>query len=375
MRKLLTALLASLALPGLPAYAGSSCAGRIRTSGPITTISVNATGYDERYNATRIWGAEIDPYDPRRMFVHSLRQVSASTDGGCTWRTVYRIPEPPDPTGRTNLGEYAITGVSTGAHPASHRRVWVTLEANGARSTIATSPDGIGEWVEYAEPLPPGFAPAGGVVPSRHDPAVLYLRSYAGTLAYDACPTYVSRDSGRTWNLAADRAEAATCPIRSAAIEDPAVPDELWAMGEGDPPTVSIAHTADGGAHWTQRPTPFEVGWFAVSRDRGGPARILSYERGVPSLWRSDNGGTWTRSGTPYPVLAVVAGARSGEFAVTLDEGSYNAVYRYDMRSRRLTRVPGGVVPGGGFFAADRAARPSYWAFDEDRDAIYRYTG
>ncbi len=260
-----------------PAQAGLMYA--VAGSPPYGVYKTTDAGQSWRHvhdlNSSYFFEAVIDPIDPHKVHVLLDRGVQSSTDGGNTW--IYR-PFPDDINGSgTILADRANPGV-----------LYVA-----ARRIMAPPPNFIGS-------------------------ALAILKS---------------TDGGATWAVTTLTSPAAWSARTTCLVQDPADSRILVAGGSTSDATGTFAwlfRTTDGGATWTQIPTPPASYVFSLAVDSSISNRILAgTNQGV--FISQDGGSTWANvlsSGIIWKVAfdaggsSVLYAGTNGQFLKSVDGGA-----------------------------------------------------
>jgi photosystem II stability/assembly factor-like uncharacterized protein len=219
--------------------------------------------------------------------------VEATTDGGRTWRVLYRGGASVTGPSSTGFLRIDMLGVSEGWAVAGG----CTTGQNGpCPGPVYVTTDGGTRWqVTGANAL--AVAGLGGGRAVAAGPLVAAVTS----------------DSGRTWR---EQTQPATVQTEAFAGSGSY---ELWIA------SLISAVSADGGKRWSPVPSfpapsvvrPADLSWQAAP-----PAALLGYELGSSLSWASGDGGrTWTASTVPGgaadPVVAAALGGSDSAYAVS----------------------------------------------------------
>lgn len=342
----LAMLLALAALPGTATgLAGSGCPHVVPAAGGWSSISLPSFA---KPAATQLHGGLMPPqavdYDPiavdpaaaNRLFATNGESVERSTDGGCSWTTVFDLnampagADGPDDLVRAD-SSYSVVSVKTASRGAVSD-VYVLLESASAPVVIEASTDGGANWTAQLPKL--GAAPTDdatssivgqaylAVAPSA--PATLYLAGETGGgvvgLTKRTSVLYVSRDAGATWR----QGIAAGLPAGWAndlgagwvyyevyvysLMADPANPSTVWYAagpgGAGSAPPEAVYRSTDAGDHFKLVLTNPKVSQDTyntslVGFSSSGASHCVTV-RNVATAYRSiDNGTRWARLPTP----------------------------------------------------------------------------
>jgi photosystem II stability/assembly factor-like uncharacterized protein len=279
----------------------------------------------------------FDAVDPRLMYMTDGLSVMRTTDDGCTWELVWKIPDAPTPDFPVRP---AIAEMVTPDHPSAAGRVYLLVEDTGgnelgsldveaASVRLVVSLDGGRTW--EVRSLPQG---AFGVAIAPSDPERMYMtvaldnrQDAVGTRhsAGKICARYASDDGGRTWEevtdpiadaqgrvtrvsqtIAADPTddgvigEAYRC--QAFFVVDPLNKDEIWAYGSAG----GVSHSLDGGRTFTLvenfdrlRGNAYITEALDVIHEPGKPSTVRVWARGS-SIWASTDGGnSWFQQALP----------------------------------------------------------------------------
>ena len=267
-------------------------------------------------SAARLRTMALDPADPRVVLASDGVRVQRSDDGGCAWKQVYALPDPPGATTPDGtVGEILSIDVT---RVAGKTRVLLAVQGTGwdipatARTVIVRSDDGYNGWTAVTDPQ---FAGVYDATAGAWKPVV----RGAGAVAYAAVPSATgavaylrSVDGGKTWALRSSPADLkAPVAILGFAV-NPWDTDEVWEWGghwsRGGDPMTGLRRSTDGGATWTSfDPWPAyatkplwqsaDVAWPR----KGGPARVVvlgdaaaGNDVAAPILaWSGDAGATF----------------------------------------------------------------------------------
>lgn len=320
----LVALVAAAGLPaGADAAPSGACPARVTTTRDgwrrvaSPSFAVGGRG---------LTSYAVVPDDPGAYFATNGLAVSRTTDGGCTWRSVYTLPASPEPDQPFAQSNATIDEVVAGTDrvyllvmpQAGPPRVLVA-GANGATWTAATIP---GLTSRLTRP-PRLVADASG------DHAYLLVRSSAGLL--DGAPgdvLYATSDGGTTW-LPRPVSDAAT--IRDVAV-DPLSGADVWVTNG-----TALLHSTDAGESWelAEETDQDVLGLLSVTHRPGQPVQVVvaSARESLVHV-RAPGGGELTAINTPSQVTSLAGGRAAAEVAITTSSGTY------ELDAAKLTWAP-----------------------------------
>jgi photosystem II stability/assembly factor-like uncharacterized protein len=223
--------------------------------------------------------------------------VEATTDGGLTWRVLYR------------------SGSSAGLPPTGFLRIDMTAAGQGVSEQ--------------------GWAVAGGCTGGQNGPCpgAVYVTTDGGThwratgqlalsvaglgggsaVAVDPRFAGITSDGGRTWTEQTRPQASQTQAFAGVAGY------QFWSTSLG------TDTSADGGRRWTPAPAfpaPLAAQASGLTWLAAPPTALLGYDGGASQAWASVDGGrTWTASTVPggpaNPVLAAALGGGGAAYAVS----------------------------------------------------------
>ncbi len=308
-------LLALLGVPAVPVAGAAECPSEVvahpdqwtEIKAPLFTGSADLVDYAIPPRAN----GELD-------FILAANDsvVMRSTDGGCTWATVYSATAAPVPVegGGVNPEAKRIVAMRLGGAP-DELPVGYLLLRSADRPIVATSTDGGQTWTEAGLGLPPGSSAR--QLHATIDRNRAYLLTDVGSVT--SGQLFTTTDRGLTWT---HPGEALSGPPLVDFVVDPVVPESIWGWT-----TERVLHSADAGQTWTAvdavtRP----VRTIGVSHyPPASPAVVTAYDANSAEALRSRDGGrTWRPYAVPEPVnsAASVFGAETtayaGDWRVTL---------------------------------------------------------
>jgi hypothetical protein len=308
--------------------------------------------------------------DPSVVLATDGVAVYRSTDGGCRWNTTYTLGPADYPTVSGVATAYNITNIGTthSAVPAARQDVYLALSPNPLNAfsmvtlfgaappeLVAVSHDG-GQTFAVVPPAPSAAnpivpeclsRPTAFIVPPT-DSRTIYMQCSGGLsqqVAEQAVAggpyVYRSLDGGRSWSLM-------VLPMYGQYDAQWFVPGpkprELWVAGQvsdGVAGYLAVAHTTDGGAHWTiSKPAGkpgVGIGPIGVAVDMAsapGAERLVAYAP-IGAFVSSDSGKHWTK----LRGLDPTQGASNVALAFLLR----HSVYVVAMPASYSCNKPGGV--------------------------------
>ena len=262
----------SLLTPLAAARGAAACGTK---SGNFTTIA------GPRFSAggQGITEMAVDARTPSRVFVTNGTSVMRTSDGGCSWDSVFVLgPQPADGQTYTSANAEILDVVV----PESGGRVLLSIAetvVNQTRPHVLVSFDAGRSW-DPGTGLPPLGSPEALVVASS-SPDIAYLAVDLGGGTLDTM--FASADGGRTWQPRSQRLAAGMTGF----VVDPIAPTELWGYGDG------VHRSSDGGATWV--PVDDFVGIAAgpvdVFHAGGRPSDIFAFVPEMRTVKRSQDGG------------------------------------------------------------------------------------
>ncbi|HVE73850.1 MAG TPA: sialidase family protein [Mycobacteriales bacterium] len=271
----------------------------------------------------------VDPVDGRRWWVTNGVVLSRSTDAGCTWKTVFELPETPTADVPASRQTDRIRVLAVPSTREAHENVVAAVEANSVFSNpLGTEGDATAlsgtiilagtDTLRLLGPLAAPAGPPGPLVIAPSDHRTLY--------AVAGGRVNVSDDAGQTWRLATpqetvdsgDPPAVGTLPtpqvfppVTRLAV-DPLDPKALWARSDD-----RIYRSVDGGT--TYAPVIDAAGGatfplLEVTRPpRGVPRVVVGDQRSPTSPLRAlrvaDDGKTFKTRRTIGADLGLVTGS------------------------------------------------------------------
>lgn len=353
-RALLFAVLLLVTAVAVPASAADRCAGRV-AAGPWTSVPVPTFSEGDRSAGLHA----VSPSRPELVYVSNGRVVLRSTDGGCRWQPVLRLPG--SPTQEQPFTSFArVVAIAVPERAAGARHVHLLVSdtpqdiaphsvlgpvASGIGATRTLSSEDAGATWRTSAPLAPQGNTRGSrctnirscvlsVAPS--DPRVLYV----GLSALNAfVPSVLLRsgNAGRTWELRSmpndylsvgDRLVGTPGGVDVVEV-DPLAPDTIWAKAG----LSTFSRSTDGGRTWTyvESGYDFRIPALDVFAAKTRPARVVVLHSGTTLSQelvrhsRTDDGGrTWFARDTAEVGLedveadGIAHGGRSDDIVVSV---------------------------------------------------------
>jgi photosystem II stability/assembly factor-like uncharacterized protein len=329
-----------------------------------------------------------DPANADHLLYSNGHALMLSTDGGCTWQTIFTLDPSPDFPQIVGAADKIVRVHIYGDQIYAH----IVYQQHGAGSWVIFSHD-LGKTFKPATvglPPPPGlitYSKSLDVAPS--DPQTAYFvverdadtprgniqgQSYGMGLNLDSI--FASTDGGETWterSLPTGRSTSIGENMQAQLTVDASDPNTLWVFGQDSPTYRSV----DGGNTWAKvsTATPGDVtGNYDVDTVKAGIfTAILAVPRGPGDnsfILRSDDGGQSfykiPTPGSPESVLFL------GSPTKVVVEAS--ALYRIDTRSNRWVDIS---PPGADslFWKAFAQAGAKTVLFTSNTSGLFRYTG
>ncbi len=369
----LTVTLVPAVVPKLGSAAAAGCSGVMR-SGSWTVVT---TPGDSVVHATVV-------SRPTTSYVSDGVRISRTTDGGCTWREVWRVPAARSASFPYDAATAQVVALAVPETAAAAGRVLAVVQdgldgqesATGAflegRLHVVRSDDSGATWssgdsglvttsrnVRREQIDASGSGRCGDVrgcvlriAPS--DPDVVYLA--AETTALLPGRLHRSIDGGRTWQprVSAVLPSGAGRPGGLGALAvDPAEPDVLWAKIDG-----GVAQSRDGGSTWRTRHVGSSYGdLLTLQRTGRRPTRVLHLAQdpqGRPQAvaargLRSDDGGASFKPANLNGLAgqrtdSIASGARPDDLVAVTVSGRGTLLGYSPRRGRWVDLDPQGLV-------------------------------
>lgn len=294
----------------------------------------------------------VSASDARRVYLASQKQLLQSTDGGCTWRSVFALSDSPTAEAPYRYSQMVVGGIET----APGKRVHLFLKELGGyvRPYVLTSADGSGGWVAATGLPPAGRVTTLEVAPS--DPNVVYANVL--TALTHLPTTYASNDGGKSFTRMTAPAVAAQSKAMFLSV-DPVDAKRLWATGGGVTST-----STDGGATWTTVAALAGATSFVGVKGPKG-ATLVGIDGQNARVHRSDDGGTtWTTMVAPAGVNAAAFGATPKDLYLLSYANQKTDVWRFDGKTKRFARAAT-RLPHQTWFSMEpeNGRRPAFWGY------------
>lgn len=267
-----------------PIRAQRPCSG-VSADGPWTSVH---SPFGERDG---IVDFAVSAVDPGKLWITDGVEVSRTRDGGCTWETVFEVPETPNGGRPFARSTARVVALATAGESTVHLLVMAT-ETPVLSAPFAFSSADEGDAWAMGQGLPPlvkglNFSAHGRcgfpatchleVAPAHPDIAYLAL-DVPGVLPAPGV-VYGSTDGGQTWEArgvpASPAEEAAGLPLYAGITilaVDPLEPERVWANLE------SPHSSDDGGRSWVRHPAPGRF-WYVsldIRHEAGRPPDVLA---------------------------------------------------------------------------------------------------
>jgi hypothetical protein len=351
-RPLIAACLAATSLwggmSGSVAARASQCSG-VRTSGHWATIQLPSWPSSDSYWLL-LFGihadslppvvAAVDPLVPSRLFLSDGTTMLRSTDGGCSWRSVFTLNPSGVPTDASSDRQpwfdrsYVINSVAVvGGGATAHVYLALTAGvgylvpvANTNPTYLAASDDGGTSWTvhEIAADGPAGrvtstaYGSYGHLMASSSAPTTVYWDTvfYSDVFAHSSedVTLMVSHDGGSTWQVVSVSGPqtAGQHFDRMSEVADAASARVLWRAYDPDksPTGFDVLRSTNGGRGYglnlLNQPPGEETfdAPFVTSRPTGRNSCVVAHSAAA-AFRTSDIGVRWTR-------LPSVPGAGAG---------------------------------------------------------------
>lgn len=352
------------------------------------------------------------PSRPSTSYVSDGIRVSRSTDGGCTWRQVWRVPATRSATLPYDAATAQVVALAVPSAPSAAARVLAVVQdgldgsetSTGAtlegRLHLVRSEDGGGSWTSGDSGLvttsrnvrreqvdAAGSGRCGDVrgcvlriAPS--DPDVVYLATETTPLLPGRL--HRSADGGRTWepraSLVQPSGTQAPGGLGSLAV-DPGDPDVLWGKVGG-----RLGQSRDGGLSWRTVHDGSAYGdLLTLQGGQGRPTRVLHLlqdPQGKPQsvaarALRSDDGGVGFRpadlSGLQGQRTDSIAGGPRPDDLVALTASGRGTLLGFSpRRSRWVDLDPQGLVARTGATSDVQAVRGGFTVLGPGHLLTYR---
>ena len=236
----------------------------------------------------RLTAYEVDSSNPARIMVTNGDAIMRTTDGACTWKQVFALPQQASPDSQATAANAEI--LSMDIAEGFRERVLLMIEEQGpqgSRSHVTLTNDFGETWTSGDVGLPPQGAPEELEIPPSA-PLTAYLAIDVGGGSIDLM--FASTDGGQTWTLRSNPA-ALTPSMGIFGFEvDPVEAASLWAYGSN-----GMYHSEDGGASFA---VVDDFAGTAVNvadvYHAEGPARVAGFRPTTKdALVSDDNGATW----------------------------------------------------------------------------------
>lgn len=295
----------------------------------------------------------VDPVAPSNLYVSNHQEIQGSRDGGCSFKSLFRMADQSDIPAASTLKSIEIGGSTS-----SHRTLFAVIDTAGdivqtkrlqGQPLVWISRDGGASWRSASNGLPPLGVP-GDLLTSPVNQAVVYLPV---TVAGEEV-IYSSTDGGNNWELATEIKDVLAGTVESPISErfvdleaDASDADLLWAVGQN-----GLFRSTDGGQTFEKLQ---EGSFYGVDvASVGGASHITTYGAGL--MLRSQDGGrSWEPLELPGPdyldstaetqntLVASVAGDRAKIFVrrETSDGKSWKPISAegstfYDLQTDRV---------------------------------------
>ena len=254
-----------------------------------STDAGNTWSFVGLYNSGQTGAVRIHPRDPNTVWVAAIgdafksnpeRGVYKTTDGGKNWKQVLKIS---DSTGAADVEiNPADPNIVYAWMARIERKPWTII--SGAREGgFYKSLDGGETWKKITNGLPTGLIGKGNLAVTAANPNRIFA-------LIEALPNpgfYRSDDAGETWQLMNPAANMLTRPFYYTTLAaDPTNANTVYGGSEG------FFKSVDGGATWTNFPTPHGDNHDMWISPNDGNVMIQSNDGGANVS--TDGGRTWS---------------------------------------------------------------------------------
>jgi hypothetical protein len=299
----------------------------------------------------------------RQVWVTDGNAVMTSSDGGCRWSTVYRLPA--DSTELTINGSSEINELGVvGSQPLAMVEGW----SSGAVPTLTVLRLGAAG-AQRASGLPAFARPVydeSGVhrrlFTSPHDPSSIYLISCA-PVSVSLCdqPTvYGSSDAGRTFTVRGALPHAGSGYTGVLAI-DPTNSKHLWAS---DAVPSRLRTSVDGGRTWTTVEGVLHGLYDLQAIEDEGRVRLIGRDSQGSSVRASDDSGRTWRVDHPAAPLEYLDATGPLVMALAVPADGPPKVVSWQTRTGRFTDLTPAPRPA---LEELHASGAGTWARSSDR--------
>ena len=395
----LTVLASSVVTADVATAAPSLCSEKVQKIGggfeliemPQETSSIPSPWTEPKASAF-----VVDRFDPRLIYVATATTLQRSTDGGCTWKEVFRIPSLVSgaPVAacsgplRSVLEQLTvpagcgwISDVDIGTTEATRRRLYVQVTTDGRTGDFGTPRT---TWIYRSDDggdtfsllLPTGLANAqasygeGPLAIAPSDPETLYLVRDVTLYKTDV---FVSRDGGATWENKPLPGIGLESTADNKVVVNPADPGDIWARVVFVPSSgTRVSHSelmrsTDFGTTWKKIEAPIADSFMQsldlAATPSGLRVAVVADYKGFVS---KDAGQSWSEFRIPDYGAEAVFG-RGGRFLFISDSATVLFLARVDLNREVYTTLkdrgwrdqnetmsstgwPPSVVPGAGFY-------------------------
>jgi hypothetical protein len=325
-----SAVAAAVALAGsllVPAARGAASCRGIDVSGSWATIRT----------PTEVRAFAAGPGGRGRLLVTDGETVFASDDGGCAWRSLFRLPATPSAE-----FPFATERITTIAAP-SKRDIYLALTgphvvvSRDAGRTWATADEGLAGRADRSELTVAPSDPRSVYLIARttltDEPLNNGITTSSGTTA-TVTTVFRSRDGARTWERAGGVPPSSLQGPRGQGISkgvgpgsiwevavDPDDPSRLWAAG-----TEGIFASSDGGETWTGEVTRSQVVGGADVRAIDAPASpavVVAIDPAAGTVYSATSAGGASRwSARSFPGFRTASSMYAASEPVSLGHSS-----------------------------------------------------
>lgn len=321
-------LAAALLAAAVPTHAGAAptgaCPDRVTSTADGWT---RVEGPRFAVGLTRITAYAVASDAKKTTIVTNGSTVMRTTDGGCSWGSVFTVPETPSAEYPFDRDSATILDVV-----AARKRVYALVRTAAGPRVLVSSDNGR-TWASSPMPSAESALDLGAIAtrtPSKLVADVDGLSAYilvktaGGGLTFGGDLVYATSDGGATWT---PRPIDPTGGPVSEAVDiavDPLVGDDLFVALE-----YGLLQSPDSGDTWTydQPPGTTNIGRLAVTHRPGRSRQVAVTNANEPVVNIRISTGTWTTVNTPGMVTSIVGGRTTRQAAITTPSGVYELDY------------------------------------------------